>query len=68
MCIIIYLFCLTTISSLSVLRRTVTTHFLNSLGVSEFKLPRAVAEEVSIDPGGNGALYFSSDGLGGLLH
>lgn len=46
----------------------VRPHFLNSLGVSEFKLSRAVAEEVSTDPGGNGPLYFSSDGLRGLLH
>ena len=40
----------------------------DSLIVPKLKLPWSVAEQVAVDPRGDGPLYRGGDGLGGLLH
>lgn len=42
--------------------------FQSSLAISKLKLPRTIAQEVAMDPGRDGALYFSGNGLGGLFY
>lgn len=42
--------------------------FQNSPSISKLKLPWTVAQEVAMDPGRDGALYFSGNWLGGLLY
>lgn len=42
--------------------------FHNSLSVPKLELSRTVAQEVAIDPGRDGTLYFSGNWLGGLCY
>lgn len=42
--------------------------FHNSLSVPKLELSRTVAQEVAVDPGRDGTLYFGGNWLGGLFY